>query len=225
MDGHYFWDLFPAFLISGIGMAFAFIPMTIGGLAGVDHSEAGIASGLINTSQQIGGAIGVAAATTIAATYTSHYLAAHPGVAPTSGAALTHGFGIAFYVLAAVAAVAAIARAARRVEGRARGAGLRPRGRGLAGGGLTGAVTVGSIGLTTAATTASITNDKREVPMLKNVVAVAALAVTALAMQSVAPPPGKPPREPTVATVTTPDLRAVVSATKSVGAARRRLPR
>jgi EmrB/QacA subfamily drug resistance transporter len=109
VHGHYFWDLFPAFLISGIGMAFAFIPITIGGLAGVSDSEAGIASGLINTSQQIGGAIGVAAATTISATYTSHYLSAHPGVAPTSGAALTHGFGIAFYALAAVAAVAAVA--------------------------------------------------------------------------------------------------------------------
>ena len=64
MHGHYFWDLFPAFLLSGIGLSLAFVPMTIGGLAGVDHSEAGIASGLINTSQQIGGAIGVAAATT-----------------------------------------------------------------------------------------------------------------------------------------------------------------
>ena len=79
VHGHYFWDLFPAFLISGIGMAFAFIPITIGGLAGVSDSEAGIASGLINTSQQIGGAIGVAAATTISATYTSHYLSRPSG--------------------------------------------------------------------------------------------------------------------------------------------------
>ena len=110
VDGHYFWDLFPAFLLSGIGMAFAFIPMTIGALAGVTHSEAGIASGLINTSQQIGGAIGVAAATTIAATYTRRYLHAHPGVEP-GGAALTHGFEVAFYVLAAVAAVAAVVSA------------------------------------------------------------------------------------------------------------------
>ena len=79
VDGHYFWDLFPPFLLSGIGMAFAFIPATIGALAGVRDSDAGVASGLINTTQQIGGAIGVAAATTIAATYTSHYLVAHPG--------------------------------------------------------------------------------------------------------------------------------------------------
>ncbi|HEY4347188.1 MAG TPA: DHA2 family efflux MFS transporter permease subunit [Gaiellaceae bacterium] len=108
VHGHYFWDVFPAFLLSGIGMAFAFIPITIGGLAGVSHSEAGIASGLINTSQQVGGAIGVAAATTIAATYSSRYLTAHPGAAPGSGPALTHGFSIAFYALAAVAALAAV---------------------------------------------------------------------------------------------------------------------
>jgi EmrB/QacA subfamily drug resistance transporter len=110
VDGKYFWDLFPAFLLSGLGMSFAFIPMTIGALAGVKHSEAGIASGLINTSQQIGGAIGVAAATTIAATYTTRYLHAHPGV-ESGGAALTHGFQVAFYVLAAVAAVAAVVSA------------------------------------------------------------------------------------------------------------------
>src|SRR5690242_6599879 len=41
VDGHYFWDLFPAFLMSGLGMAFAFIPMTIGALAGVRHADAG----------------------------------------------------------------------------------------------------------------------------------------------------------------------------------------
>jgi MFS family permease len=111
VEGHYFWDLFPAFLISGIGMAFGFIPMTIGALAGVRHSEAGIAAGLINTSQQIGGAIGVAATTTVAATATSHFLAAHPGAAPAGGPALTHGFSVAFYALAAVAAAAAIGSA------------------------------------------------------------------------------------------------------------------
>ena len=82
VDGHYFWDLFPAFLLSGLGMALSFIPMTIGALAGVRSADAGIASGLINTSQQIGGAIGVAAATTIAATYTSRYLDVHPDSAP-----------------------------------------------------------------------------------------------------------------------------------------------
>jgi EmrB/QacA subfamily drug resistance transporter len=109
VDGHYFWDLFPPFILSGLGMSFVFIPMTIGALTGVKHSDAGVASGLINTSQQVGGAIGVALATTIAATYTSRYLVSHPGTAPTDGAALTHGFAIAFYVLAGVATLGAIA--------------------------------------------------------------------------------------------------------------------
>jgi EmrB/QacA subfamily drug resistance transporter len=108
VDGHYFWDLFPAFLLSGIGMAFAFVPMTIGALAGVRPADAGIASGLINTSQQIGGAVGVAAATTIAASATTSFLHVHPGLSPASGAALTHGFQTAFYVLAAIAAAAAV---------------------------------------------------------------------------------------------------------------------
>jgi MFS family permease len=108
VDGQYFWDLFPAFLMSGIGMAFTFIPMTIGALAGVRHADAGVASGLINTSQQIGGAIGTAAVTTIAATATANWLTAHPGAAATGAAALTHGFSTAFYILAAVAAAGAV---------------------------------------------------------------------------------------------------------------------
>src|SRR5213078_2550898 len=111
VDGHYFTDLFPAFMISGLGLALAFVPMSIGGLTGVRQADAGIASGLINTTQQIGGAIGVAAATTIATTFTTRYVDAHPGATPLDGAALTHGFAIAFYVLAAVAALGAVAAA------------------------------------------------------------------------------------------------------------------
>src|SRR5207247_2090196 len=73
VHGSYFGDLFPAFLLSGIGLALAFVPISIGGLTGVRQADAGIASGLINTSQQIGGAIGVAAATTIATTFTTRF--------------------------------------------------------------------------------------------------------------------------------------------------------
>ena len=112
VHGHYFWDLFPAFLLSGIGLALAFVPMSIGALTGVRQSDAGVASGLINTSQQIGGAIGVAAATTIATTFTTHYVHAHPGVTALSGGALTHGFQVTFYVLAAIAATGAVLAAA-----------------------------------------------------------------------------------------------------------------
>jgi MFS family permease len=107
VNGHYFSDLFPPFMISGLGLALAFVPMSIGALTGVSEADAGVASGLINTTQQVGGAIGTAVATTVATTFTAHYVDAH-GVSPFSGAALTHGFQIAFYVLAGIAAVGAV---------------------------------------------------------------------------------------------------------------------
>jgi EmrB/QacA subfamily drug resistance transporter len=108
VGGHYFWDLFPAFLLSGIGLALSFVPMVIGGLTGVRQSDAGVASGLFNTSQQVGGAIGVAVATTIATTFTTHFVDAHPGSSLLGAHALTHGFEIAFYVLAALMIGAAV---------------------------------------------------------------------------------------------------------------------
>src|SRR6059058_4675811 len=108
VDGHYFTDLFPAFLISGVGLALAFVPMSIGALTGVSSADAGIASGLINTNQQIGGAIGVALVTTIATTFTTRFVHSHVGASAFSGAALTHGFEIAFYVLAGISALGAV---------------------------------------------------------------------------------------------------------------------
>ncbi|MDX6484613.1 MAG: hypothetical protein QOE95_2384 [Gaiellaceae bacterium] len=111
VDGQYFWNLFPAFLLSGIGLALAFVPMSIGALSGVTAADAGVASGLINTSQQIGGAIGVAVATTIATTLTANYVDVHPGTNALSGGALTHGFQAAFYVLAGIAVFGAVVAA------------------------------------------------------------------------------------------------------------------
>ena len=112
VHGTYFSNLFPAFLLSGIGIAFAFVPMSIGALTGVQPEDAGVASGLLNTNQQIGGAIGVAIATTIATTYTEPLRhTATPAPARSIAAALTHGFQIAFYVLAALAALAAVVSA------------------------------------------------------------------------------------------------------------------
>ena len=68
--------------ISGLGLALAFVPMSIGALTGVRPADAGVASGLINTTQQVGGAIGVAVATTVATTFTAHYVNAHAGHEP-----------------------------------------------------------------------------------------------------------------------------------------------
>jgi len=115
----YWSDLFPAFILSGLGLALSFVPMSIGALTGVRPADAGVASGLINTTQQVGGAIGVAVATTLATTFTAHYVTAHPGANAFTGAALTHGFEIAFYALAGMAAVGAIL-AAMLLEPRSR---------------------------------------------------------------------------------------------------------
>jgi EmrB/QacA subfamily drug resistance transporter len=95
VHGSYWADLAGPFLITGIGTAFAFIPVSIAALAGVAEHEAGLASGLLNTTQQLGGAIGVAVASTVAAARTSTLLH-HGQVAP---AAMTGGFHAAFIVL------------------------------------------------------------------------------------------------------------------------------
>jgi MFS family permease len=87
------------------------VPVSIGALTGVSGDEAGVASGLVNTSQQIGGAIGLAVATTIATTFTNRYVDAHVGASALGGGALTHGFKITFYVLAVIAGLGAVAAA------------------------------------------------------------------------------------------------------------------
>jgi hypothetical protein len=92
VHGDFWADLAGPFLIIGVGTAFAFVPVSIAALAGVAEHEAGLASGLINTSQQLGGAIGVAVASTIAASRAATLL--HQGAG--TAAALTGGFDWAF---------------------------------------------------------------------------------------------------------------------------------
>src|SRR3954452_16454323 len=69
VDGRFWVDLAGPFFVVGAGTAFAFIPVSIAALAGIAETDAGLASGLLNTSQQIGAAIGVAVASTVAATH------------------------------------------------------------------------------------------------------------------------------------------------------------
>jgi EmrB/QacA subfamily drug resistance transporter len=107
VHGNYFTDLFAAFVLGGAGMALSFVPVTIASLTGVERADAGVASGLVNTSRQIGGAIGIAAISAIAATATSNYVDSHPGTLASSGVALDHGLQTALYVLAALLVVAA----------------------------------------------------------------------------------------------------------------------
>ena len=104
-DGSYFVDLFPGFVAVGIGIPFAFIPVTIAALAGVTHEKAGLASGLINTSQQVGGAIGTAVLSTVAFTHARTLV--EQGDPP--GVATTGGFQWGFWVAAGIWAAGLLA--------------------------------------------------------------------------------------------------------------------
>jgi EmrB/QacA subfamily drug resistance transporter len=104
-DGSYAVDLLPGFLAIGVGLGFSFVPMSIAALAGVAPQEAGLASGLFNTSQQIGGALGVALFSTVATNRTSDLLAE----GESRAAALTSGFTLAFWVAVGFAVLALIA--------------------------------------------------------------------------------------------------------------------
>jgi MFS family permease len=104
-DGSYVADLLPGFLLVGVGLGFAFVPVSIAALSGIPPQEAGLASGLINTSQQIGGALGVAVLTTVSTTRTENLLAD----GTPQPVAFTDGFSLAFWVAAAVAGISLLA--------------------------------------------------------------------------------------------------------------------
>jgi EmrB/QacA subfamily drug resistance transporter len=99
VGGSYWADLFPGFLILGLAIPFAFVPITIAALAGTKPQEAGLASGLINTTQQIGGAVGIAILSTIAVSTTDDAVAGGTAVP----VALTDGFVNAFWAGAGIA--------------------------------------------------------------------------------------------------------------------------
>ncbi len=114
VHGHFLQDLAGPMVVVGAGTAFSFIPISIGALAGVEEHRAGLASGLLNTSQQLGGAIGIAIASSVSAGHTQALV--HAGHGQPS--ALTAGFQRAFWVLGAIAllAVPAIFALVRRGE-------------------------------------------------------------------------------------------------------------
>jgi EmrB/QacA subfamily drug resistance transporter len=114
VQGHFLANLAGPMVVAGAGTAFAFIPISIAALAGVKQQQAGLASGLLNTSQQLGGAIGIAIASSIAASHTQALL--HAGHA--ASAALTGGFQQALWVLGAIGllAIPAIFALIRRNE-------------------------------------------------------------------------------------------------------------
>jgi hypothetical protein len=102
-------DILGPMLVMALGMGFTFVPITLVAVAGVRRDESGLASALLNTGQQIGGAVGLAALATIAASATkdrlSELAATHGGrlTEPLTAAAYTHGYTRAFLVAALIA--------------------------------------------------------------------------------------------------------------------------
>jgi EmrB/QacA subfamily drug resistance transporter len=108
VHGSYLWTLLPGFLLAGVGMGLSFVSVTIGAVSGVSPREAGVASGLLNTSQQIGGALGLAVLSTIAVSVTTTFVATRPRNPQVAIAGLIHGFSVAFWFGALLAAAGGI---------------------------------------------------------------------------------------------------------------------
>jgi MFS family permease len=113
-DGSYWADLFPGLVIVAVGLGFSFVPVTIAALSGVSNREAGLASGLINVSQQIGGALGTAIVTSVAVSHMDTLL----GEGASDAVARTGGFQWAFWVSLVFTIVGLVATLVmiRRVE-------------------------------------------------------------------------------------------------------------
>jgi EmrB/QacA subfamily drug resistance transporter len=105
VDGTYVHDLLGGYVMFGFGLVFAFIPVSIAALAGVGPREAGLASGLLNTAQQVGGAIGVAIASSVAVSHATHLLQ----TGESQAAAATGGYALAFWVIAGISAAGVVA--------------------------------------------------------------------------------------------------------------------
>jgi EmrB/QacA subfamily drug resistance transporter len=102
VGGGFTTDILGPSLFAAAGLGFAFVTTTIAAVSGVEESEAGLASGLINTSQQVGGALGLAVLSTIATSHTKSLLESG---GTSQLAALTDGFQVAFLGGAAIAAL------------------------------------------------------------------------------------------------------------------------
>jgi EmrB/QacA subfamily drug resistance transporter len=103
VGGSYFGDIFFGLLVFGPGVGLAFVTATVAALAGVVEHESGLASGLSNTALQIGAALGVAIATTVAVTRSDDYLAANEGASPL--VVLNEGFQSAFLACVVLAGI------------------------------------------------------------------------------------------------------------------------
>jgi EmrB/QacA subfamily drug resistance transporter len=109
VGGGFLTDILGPSELAAVGLGLAFVTSTIAAVSGVEASEAGLASGLINTSQQVGGALGLAILATVANSRTNDVLASAGTAASEKAGALTEGFQAAFLGGAAIAVLGLIA--------------------------------------------------------------------------------------------------------------------
>jgi EmrB/QacA subfamily drug resistance transporter len=105
VDGSFTSDILGPSLLAAVGLGFAFVPTTIAAVSGIEDREQGLASGLINTSQQIGGALGLAVLATLANSRTDDLMASAGGDPSALPNALVEGFQSAFLGGAIIAAL------------------------------------------------------------------------------------------------------------------------
>jgi MFS family permease len=118
-DSSYLAHVLPPEVLVSFGMGLSFVPMSSTALMGVDPKDAGVASALVNTTQQVGSSLGTALLNTIAASATATYLASRRHTISTAKTAVVHGYTTAFTVsaillLLAAAAAAGLIRTSRR---------------------------------------------------------------------------------------------------------------
>jgi EmrB/QacA subfamily drug resistance transporter len=124
--GHYVSDILGPSILAAVGLGFAFVPMTIAAVTGIRPAEAGLASGLINTSQQIGGALGLAILATVANSRTQDLIRSgvhNAAIASTKGYDRAFLVGAGFAALGAVLAAVLISSRDSREHARAAAAG------------------------------------------------------------------------------------------------------
>jgi EmrB/QacA subfamily drug resistance transporter len=98
VQGSYLTHILPGLIVMGLGLGFTFVSVLVAATSGVAGHLSGLASGLVNTAQQIGGALGLAVLTGIATSSATRYLHAAHGITPaTTAAATVHGFQSGYY--------------------------------------------------------------------------------------------------------------------------------
>jgi EmrB/QacA subfamily drug resistance transporter len=102
VDSSYVTYVLPGLLLIGVGMGLIFAPAMATATSGVEAEDAGVASALVNTTQQIGGSVGTALLSTLSVSAAGSYLASNPGGVEAAAQATVHGFSIAFWCAAGI---------------------------------------------------------------------------------------------------------------------------